>query len=264
MLSRQAIGYAGVTMTTIFLLSALGTSRGLGSVARPSIHSSARIMRHPMCLRTSKSTFVPTSFDSTNFRTPDMGRSPSKIELHAYTNAGLDTQTMTESQVGSMMTRDPVTLTLETDVLIAAQMMVERRLAGLPVVDEECNFLGMVSDLDIMTSDIMPGTQGRIDDLDAIFPRSDFDWNSFRTLKKQLKKLRGRKVREIMTEASDVIMVSPSDSIDSTANVLIRNRLRRVPVIWEGKLVGIVTRGDILRQGITRILRQKPSVSAFK
>jgi len=137
-------------------------------------------------------------------------------------------------------------------------MWNEFLVSGLPVVNDEGIFVGMVSDLDIMTSDLMPGVKGRIDDLDSIFPKIDFDWNAFKSLKKQLRKLSGRTVGQLMTPASDVISVSPSTTVDETANVLIRYRLRRVPVVdSNGRLVGIVTRGDILRSGLRRILSQQ-------
>mmetsp|Transcript_6848 Transcript_6848/g.11305 ORF Transcript_6848/g.11305 Transcript_6848/m.11305 type:complete len:161 (+) Transcript_6848:189-671(+) len=151
------------------------------------------------------------------------------------------------------MTKDPISVAPSDGILDAAKKMIDRGLAGLPVV-ENGEFVGMVSDIDVMTSELMPGVRGRIDDMDSIFPSPDVDWSSFRSLKKQLKKISGQSIAELMTPASDVRAVRPDSTVDAVANVLIRHRLRRVPVVEDGKLLGIVTRGDILRSGIKRIV----------
>mmetsp|Transcript_2480 Transcript_2480/g.4571 ORF Transcript_2480/g.4571 Transcript_2480/m.4571 type:complete len:119 (-) Transcript_2480:148-504(-) len=114
----------------------------------------------------------------------------------------------------------------------------------------------MISDIDIMTSELMPGNLGRIDDLDSIFPSNDVEWTTFKSFKKQLTKLKGRTVGELMTTSADVISVSPDSTVDEAANILIRNRLRRLPVVKDGSVVGIVTRGDILRSGLRKILKK--------
>jgi len=160
----------------------------------------------------------------------------------------------TEPKISEIMTPRPITVTPEETIIKAAQLMLEKTFAGLPVVDDVGQFVGIISDLDVMTSDLMPGSKSRIDDMDSLFPSPDIEWSTFRSLKKQLKKIKGRTVQEAMTPASEVKCVSPDSTVDDTANVLIRHRLRRVPVVQHGKLVGMVTRGDIMRSGLRRLL----------
>eukprot|EP00465_Bigelowiella_longifila_P004910 CAMPEP_0185265804 /NCGR_PEP_ID=MMETSP1359-20130426/28861_1 /TAXON_ID=552665 /ORGANISM="Bigelowiella longifila, Strain CCMP242" /LENGTH=240 /DNA_ID=CAMNT_0027855287 /DNA_START=11 /DNA_END=733 /DNA_ORIENTATION=+ len=174
-----------------------------------------------------------------------------KLKAPATHKAASDTQL--NYAINSVMTKEPISVAPSDGILDAAKKMIERGLAGLPVV-ENGEFVGMVSDIDVMTSELMPGVRGRIDDMDSIFPSPDVDWSSFRSLKKQLKKISGQSIADLMTPASDVRAVGPDTTVDATANVLIRHRLRRVPVVEDGKLLGIVTRGDILRSGIKRIV----------
>uniref|UniRef100_A0A7S4DXS9 CBS domain-containing protein n=1 Tax=Lotharella globosa TaxID=91324 RepID=A0A7S4DXS9_9EUKA len=158
-------------------------------------------------------------------------------------------------EIRETMSVDPISVQPEADILEVARIMLDRKFAGLPVTDGEGKLVGMVSDLDVMTSELMPGHKGRIDDVDALFPDPGMDWASFRSLKKQLKKIKGKTIGDIMTPTTSCKMITPDTTVDVAANMLIRHRLRRLPVVdAEGRLLGIVTRGDILRSGLRRIL----------
>eukprot|EP00471_Norrisiella_sphaerica_P013425 CAMPEP_0184495552 /NCGR_PEP_ID=MMETSP0113_2-20130426/31679_1 /TAXON_ID=91329 /ORGANISM="Norrisiella sphaerica, Strain BC52" /LENGTH=249 /DNA_ID=CAMNT_0026881795 /DNA_START=39 /DNA_END=788 /DNA_ORIENTATION=+ len=187
-----------------------------------------------------------------------IGADTETVEMHGVPESSLDVP------IRTIMTRDPISVKPETGILEAAEIMIERTFAGLPVVDDKGKFVGMVSDIDIMTSQLMPGTKGRIDDFNSIFPSNDVEWSTFRYLKKQLKKISGQTISDLMTPAKDVKSISPDSTVDETANKLLRNSLRRVPVVEGGKLVGIVTRGDILRSGLKRILDASSSESNSK
>jgi len=110
--------------------------------------------------------------------------------------------------VSDVMTRDVLTVTPEQPVESAVSLIVEHRITGLPVVDHDRRCVGIVSESDVLGK-------------------------------------RGRTVAEIMT--TDVIAVEEDLSLAEAAEIMLTRRIRRLPVTREGRLVGILTRMDLLR-----------------
>lgn len=108
-----------------------------------------------------------------------------------------------------IMTREVVTVTPDTPVEELAKVLTDRRISGVPVVDEAGNVVGIATEADILA-------KGRVG-----------------------------KVADIMTR--EVISVCEDTPIDEIARVLADKGIKRVPVLREGKLVGIVSRADIVR-----------------
>jgi CBS domain-containing protein len=138
-------------------------------------------------------------------------------------------------RVEEVMTRDVITVRPETTVHEAAALMVTHRVSGLPVVDDKGGVIGIVSE-----GDLMLRQKGR-----ASRPW----WRGFlehgEELAREYKKRAGTTVGEVMTRA--VVCVSPRLPIESVAVILDERRIRRVPVVDLGRLVGIVSRGDLIR-----------------
>jgi CBS domain-containing protein len=119
--------------------------------------------------------------------------------------------------VKDYMARTIVTFKPDTDVLDAVQVLVKNRIAGAPVVDDEGNLIGMLSELDCMKIALHAGYHG--------------DW--------------GGPVSEYMTQG--VKTVDAEMSIIDLAQQFIDTRFRRFPVLSNNRLVGQISRRDVLR-----------------
>ncbi len=151
-----------------------------------------------------------------------------------------------------IMTRPVFTVTPETTMVEAANLMLQKHISGLPVVDATGKLVGMLSEGDfVRRSEI--GTQrkrGRF--LKFILgpgkAASDFVQEH------------GRKVSEIMTR-EPLVMVSEEASLEQIVELMERNSIKRVPVIREDKVVGIVTRSNLL-QAVASLARDVPDPTA--
>ena len=119
--------------------------------------------------------------------------------------------------VRDYMARTLVTFKVDTDVLDAVHELVSRRIAGAPVVDDAGNLIGMLSELDCMKVALQAGYHG--------------DW--------------GGPVGDFMTD--NVETVDAEMSIVDLAQVFVDKRYRRFPVMHNNRLVGQISRRDVLR-----------------
>lgn len=131
-------------------------------------------------------------------------------------------------QARDIMTREVVTVTPEDSAKFAAGVLAERGFAALPVVDEEGRLLGIVAEADVLR-DRLPR-----DPRLHLLRDSDSDTSLPPTL-----------VRGVMTE--DVRTVEVTADVADVARLFVDARLRSVPVLDRGRLVGIVSRRDVLR-----------------
>lgn len=119
--------------------------------------------------------------------------------------------------VKDYMARTLVTFKPDTDVLDAVHVLVNKRIAGAPVVDDEGNLLGMLSELDCMKVALDAGYHG--------------NW--------------GGPVSEFMSEGVET--VDAEMSIVDLAQIFVSSRYRRFPVMQGTRLVGQISRRDVLR-----------------
>lgn len=142
--------------------------------------------------------------------------------------------------IAEIMTKNVVTVKRETTVRELAEIFETRHFGSLPVVDDEGNLTGIVSASDLIE-------QGRSLHIPTVI--SLFDWviplGGERTLARDLQKITAQTVGEIFS--TEVVTVSPSDTVSTAADTMSSHKLHSLPVIQEGKLVGIVSRIDIIR-----------------
>jgi CBS domain-containing protein len=136
-----------------------------------------------------------------------------------------------------VMTSDVITVTPDTSVREIAKLMYTRHISGVPVVDREKRVIGIVGEGDLLGHAEVAGERRRTWWLDA-FVNSN-------ALARDYIKTHGRVAADVMTPT--VFAVAPTALIAEIAKILERHRIKRVPVIDGGKLVGIVTRGDLLQ-----------------
>jgi CBS domain-containing protein len=108
-----------------------------------------------------------------------------------------------------IMTRDVISILDEATVEDAARILARNRISGLPVVNAGGLLLGLVTEHDLIAK-------------------------------------QGRTVSEIMSRG--VITVSPDTEVEQVQHLLTNQRIRRVPVVEDGKVVGVVSRSDLVRQ----------------
>jgi len=136
-----------------------------------------------------------------------------------------------------IMTRDVTTVLPSASVREAAKLMVDRRLSGLPVVTSDGRLVGMLTASDLLHR-VETGTERRSSWFTSFFSDPD-------DMARQYAKAHGLKAHEVMSR--HVISVRDDADLSEVADVLDRNRLKRVPVVRDGSLVGIVSRSDLVR-----------------
>lgn len=110
--------------------------------------------------------------------------------------------------VRDIMTTNPLTVTETTTIHETARLMSRHRITGLPVLNEAHRVIGIVSESDLFTK-------------------------------------KGNSVGDVMTR--EVISITSDTSVEILTHLLTDHRIRRLPVIDGDKLVGIVSRADIVR-----------------
>ncbi|KAI4327425.1 hypothetical protein L6164_019889 [Bauhinia variegata] len=133
-----------------------------------------------------------------------------------------------------------------TSVDEALEILVEKRIAGFPVIDDNWKLVGLVSDYDLLALDSISGN-GRKDN--NMFPEVDSTWKTFNEVQKLLSKTNGKLISDVMTPAP--MVVRETTNLEDAARLLLETKFRRLPVVdAEGKLVGIITRGNVVRAAL--------------
>ncbi|XP_014519247.1 CBS domain-containing protein CBSX1, chloroplastic [Vigna radiata var. radiata] len=150
--------------------------------------------------------------------------------------------------VGDFMTRkeDLHVVKPTTSVDEALDILVEKRITGFPVIDDNWKLVGVVSDYDLLALDSISG-HGLKDN--SMFPEVDSSWKTFNEIQKLLSKTNGKLIGELMTTAP--MVVRETTNLEDAARLLLETKFRRLPVVdAEGRLVGIITRGNVVRAAL--------------
>ncbi len=118
------------------------------------------------------------------------------------------------SSAKEIMTRNVITINKDLPVVDAIKLLVEKGISGLPVVSDDMNLLGVVSEKDL---------------LNLVFASN----------------LEGITVEEFMT--SEVTSFSEDADLLTICECLMQNNFKRVPILKDGKLTGIVSRRDLIK-----------------
>ena len=132
-----------------------------------------------------------------------------------------------------IMTRDVISVKRDTPVDKAMQIMIEKRISGLPVVEDDMTLAGILSEKDVVSLlyDVV----------------------------RQMNGLHGKKVRHFMTERT--VSFDKDDSLFDICDFFTKNIFRRVPITSEGRLVGIIGVPDIIRYAL-KIRNQRVDAAA--
>lgn len=135
-----------------------------------------------------------------------------------------------------IMTTNVATITPDTGVGEIAQILIDNKISGVPVVDAAGTTVGMVSEGDLLQQAGLAGEVRRSWWLHLVSaPEQDA---------KDFVKSHGRRAADIMT--TDVVSITEDTTTAEIARLLEERRIKRVPVLRDGALVGIVSRGNLL------------------
>jgi len=139
--------------------------------------------------------------------------------------------------VQTIMTLSPITVSASSSVVEAARIMLDNRVSGLPVIDANGVLVGMITEGDFL----------RRHELDTDRKRSWLlEWlTSPGKIADEYVRAHGRLVEEVMT--SHVMVISPKASISDAVRLMEQNDVKRLPVVSDGRLVGIISRSDLMR-----------------
>src|SRR5262245_51947300 len=136
-----------------------------------------------------------------------------------------------------VMVRDVVTVSPDTEVAAAVQLLVEHDVSALPVVDGDGHVVGVISEADLIRREEIGTDKHRPWWIEALTPGS--------TLADEFAKSHGRRVSELMS--TGVVSVSEDAPLAEVAGLLEKHRIKRVPILRDGKLVGIVSRANLIQ-----------------
>jgi CBS domain-containing protein len=136
-----------------------------------------------------------------------------------------------------VMTQPVISVTPETTIAEAARLLLDNRISGLPVVDRGGTLVGVVTEGDLLRR-TETGTE-----------RRHAHWLEFLMspgrLAEEYAHANARRVGEVMT--ADVVAVAPNEPLAEVVRLMEHRHVKRVPVIEAGRLVGIVSRANLVR-----------------
>lgn len=138
-----------------------------------------------------------------------------------------------------IMTTECITLTPETDIATAVKTLIENKINGVPVI-EDGQVVGILCQADLVAQQKKVTLPSFFTLLDGVFPIS-----SHEDLEREMTKISALKVGEAMTPAP--IFITPETNIEDIATMMANEKLYTLPVIENGKLVGVVGKEDVLK-----------------
>ena len=142
--------------------------------------------------------------------------------------------------VKEIMTENPITVSVDTEIFKAAKILLDRRINGVPVVDDTGKLVGILCQSDIIAQQKKLPVPSLFSFLDGYINLS-----SMKNLEKEVRKIAATAVSDAMTP--NPVTVEPDSSVETVAALMVDHNLHTLPVLEKGVLVGVVGKEDILR-----------------
>jgi len=147
-----------------------------------------------------------------------------------------------------MVVRDAMTQAVQTvspqaTLLEASRMLAELDIGGLPVVDDSGRVVGIISESDIIHHGSKRTSLDNWIELESIIRTRQ---PKARDLSQEINERLDNPVADVMTVR--VITVTPDTTLQKAARLMVEHRINRLPVLDGQRLVGIITRGDVLKE----------------
>ncbi|MGL5270383.1 MAG: CBS domain-containing protein [Selenomonadaceae bacterium] len=139
-----------------------------------------------------------------------------------------------------IMAKKLITVGPKETVQEVARLLVEHNISGVPVVDETGKLLGIISEGDLLHKEVAPKLPNMLNILGAII-----FYNGVKEYKTAFQKMLASTAEEIMTKR--VVSVAEDADISEIGELMLEHHIKRVPVVREGILVGIIGRNDMMR-----------------
>ena len=143
-------------------------------------------------------------------------------------------------KVKDIMTTDLITLTLDMDIVTAGNILLENKINGAPVLDENGGLVGILCQSDLIA-------QQKKLPIPTVFTLLDsvIQLTSKKQIEKQVRKITALTVSDAMTP--NPVTVNPDSMLETVAALMVESNFHTLPVIDNGRLVGIIGKEDILR-----------------
>ncbi len=138
------------------------------------------------------------------------------------------------------MIKEVITVKQSATIAEIAKILIDNKISGIPVVDDNDILVGIVTEGDLLHKETSPRLPNAINILGAIIY-----YNGVDRYNEDFKKLMAGQAAEIMTDK--VVVVSENVEIDEVVKLMIKHGIKRIPVVTGDKLVGIISRADIIK-----------------
>ncbi len=144
-----------------------------------------------------------------------------------------------------IMTSPAITIGPDADITEAAKILLDRDINGLPVVDDSGRVVGIICQSDLVRMQKSLPIPSLFTLLDGFVPLS-----TTALLETEVKRIAASKVADAMTRK--VESISPDTGVDVIATLMVDKQFHTLPVVDQGRLVGVVGKRDILRTLLPR------------
>lgn len=139
-----------------------------------------------------------------------------------------------------IMTQATITVSPEIKIAAAAKILLDHRINGLPVVDSQDRLVGIICQSDLISQQKKLPLPSVFTLLDSFIPV-----NSLKNMEKEMNKIVATTVAQAMT--ANPITVTPETSLEEIATLMVDKKLHTLPVVDQGRLVGVIGKEDVLR-----------------
>ena len=143
-------------------------------------------------------------------------------------------------KVKDVMTADVVTISPDTEITLAAKILLEKRINGVPVIDAEGKLVGILCQSDLVAQQKAFPVPSVFTLLDGFMPLT-----SIKRLEKEIEKIAAVTVADAMTP--DPVTVGLETTIEEVASMMVDKNFHTLPVMEDDTLVGIVGKEDVIK-----------------
>ena len=143
-------------------------------------------------------------------------------------------------KVKEIMTKAVVSVNRDSTIDEIAQVLIDNKVSGLPVLSDGGYLIGIVTEGDLLRREMSPRLPEFINILGAVIY-----YHGVERYNEDFKKILAQTASDIMTE--DLITAKEDTDISEVARLMLNNNIKQIPVVDGSKLIGIVSRADIVK-----------------